>query len=82
MPVETIEMWSSCSQIAHQGRLVAPSVKHLTLDPDSGHDLTVREIEPHAGLCPASAEPAWDSLSPCLSAPHLLTRARSRSLSK
>ena len=26
-------------------------VKHLTLDFSSGHDLTVRGLEPHMGLC-------------------------------
>ena len=28
----------------------------------SGHDLIVREIEPHVGLCTDSVEPTWDSL--------------------
>ena len=27
------------------------SVKHLTLDLGSGHDLTIREVEPRLGLC-------------------------------
>ena len=44
---------------------MAQSVKRLTLDFDSGHDLTVGEIELHAGLCAESAKPAWDPL--CLS---------------
>ena len=35
----------------------------------SGHDLVVREFESRVGLCPVSGEPAWDSLSPSLSAP-------------
>ena len=48
---------------------MAQSVKHLTLDLSSGHDLIVRGIEPHVGLCADSSEPAWDSLS--LSAPAL-----------
>ena len=30
----------------------------------SGHDLVVREFEPHMGLRSGSTEPAWDSLSP------------------
>ena len=37
------------------------------LDIGSGHDLTVRGIEPRVGLRADSAEPAWDSLSVCLS---------------
>ena len=51
---------------------MAQSVKHPTLDPGSGHDLTVREIEPHVDLCTDSSEPSWDSLSPSLYAPPLL----------
>ena len=39
------------------------SVRHLTLDFCSGHDLTVCEFEPHVGLRADNAEPAWDSLS-------------------
>ena len=37
---------------------MAQWVQHLTLDFGSGHDLTVSEIEPRAGLCADSAEPA------------------------
>ena len=48
---------------------MAQPIKHPTLDFGSGHDLTVREIEPHVRLCADSAEFAWDSLSPSLSAP-------------
>ena len=48
---------------------VAQSVKCLILDFGSGHDLTGHESEPCVGLCADSAEPAWDSLSPSLSAP-------------
>ena len=47
----------------------AQLVKHLTLDLGSGHELTVRELAPRVGLCADSAEPAWDSLLPLLSAP-------------
>ena len=47
---------------------MARSVKRPTLDFGSGHDLMVQEFEPHGGLCPDSVEPAWDSLSPSLSA--------------
>ena len=46
------------------GDWVTQSVKHLTLDFGSGHDLTVHGFEPHVSM-----EPAWDSLSPSLSAP-------------
>ena len=45
------------------------SVKCLTLDFGSGHDLTVCEFKPHVGLFAVSAEPTWDPLSPSLSAP-------------
>lgn len=48
------------------GAWVARSLKHLTLDLCSGHDLMV-EIEPHMGLHANSVEPAWDLLSPPLS---------------
>ena len=51
------------------GAWVAQSVKHLTLDLGSGHDLTIREVKPHIGLCADSAGPAWDSLSLSLSLP-------------
>ena len=54
---------------------MAQSVKHLSLNFGSGHDLTVRGIEPHVGLC---AEPAWDSLYHSLSAPSLLMLALSK----
>ena len=57
-------------RIKNSGRLGgAQSVKHPTLGLGSGHDLTVWEFEPHIGLQAASVEPAWDSLSPSLSAP-------------
>ena len=38
------------------------SVKCLTLDLSSRHDLMVCGFKPHIGLCPGSAQPAWDSL--------------------
>ena len=59
---------------------MAQLVKRPTLGFGSGHDLAVREFEPHIGLCADSAEPAWDSVSPCLSAPPLLSRTLSLSL--
>ena len=45
---------------------MAQSVKCPALDFGSGHDLKVREFEPHVGLPTDSMEPAWDSLSPSL----------------
>ena len=41
---------------------MAQSVKHLTLDFSSVHDLSVREFKAHLQLCADSAEPAWDFL--------------------
>ena len=55
------------------GPWLVQSVKHPTLDFDSGHDLTVCEFEPGVGLCADSAEPAWDSLSFSTSAPPLFS---------
>ena len=52
---------------------MAQSVKPPALGFGSGHDLVVPEFEPHIRLCAASAEPAWDFLSPSFSAPPLLT---------
>ena len=46
-----------------RGAWVALLVKYPTLDLGSGHDLVVREIQPHVGLCTDSTEPAWDSFS-------------------
>ena len=51
---------------------MAQSLKCLTLDFASGHDLVVREFKPHIGLHSDSVEPALDPLSPSLSAPLLL----------
>ena len=52
-----------CLRLQHQDTRVAQSVKRLTLDLSSGHDLTVREFNPRLRLCTASVEPAWSSLS-------------------
>ena len=60
---------------------MAQLVKPPTPGFGSGHDLTVREIEPHIGLCADIVEHVWDSLSPSLSAPHLLMQAHTLSLS-
>ena len=51
------------------GAWVAQSVKGLTLGLDSGHDLTVREFEPHMGPYADSMEPTWDFLSPSACTP-------------
>ena len=51
---------------------MAQSVKHPTLACDSGHDLIVLEFKAHIRLCADGVEPAWDPLSPSLSAPPLL----------
>ena len=63
---------------------MAGSVEGPTLDFSSGHDLMVRETEPHTGLWADgdSAEPAWDSLSPPLTAPPLFALSLSLSFSK
>ena len=61
-----------------RGTWVAQSVKHRTLDLDSGHDLTVCELEPHIGFCAGSTKTTWDSLSLCLCP----SPARARSLSQ
>ena len=53
-------------------------IKHLTLDLGSSRDLTVPEMETRVGLCVDSAEPAWDSLCPSLSAPPLLSLSLSQ----
>ena len=42
---------------------MVPSVKHLTRDFGSGHDLRVHVIEPYIRLCTYREKPAWDSLS-------------------
>ena len=60
---------------------MAQSLKRPPLDFDLGPDLTVREIEPHAGLHADSSEPAWDSLSLPLSLCPSLAHVRVRSLS-
>ena len=64
----------SCQEVESPwGAWVAQLVKPLTLGFGLGHSLTVCEFEPHVRLHADSAEPAWDSLSPSLSAPPLLT---------
>ena len=65
-----IKAYFSVSQVSRAplktdfgGAWVAQSVKRPTLDFGSGHDLTVHGFGPHVGCRPASAEPAWDSVS-------------------
>ena len=53
--------------------------EHPTFDFGSGQDLAVHEFEAYVRLCMDDAEPAWDSLSPFLSAPSLLSRSLSLS---
>ena len=64
----------------YKGAWVAQSVKCLTLNFGSGHDLTGHEFKPCVGLCADSEKPAWDSLS--LSAPPQLVHALCLSQSK
>ena len=49
--------------ISFQGAWVAQLSKGLTPGLGSGHDLTVRELEPCIGLCADSVKSAWDFLS-------------------
>ena len=60
------------------GASVTPSVKRLTLDFSSAHDLTVCEFEPCLGLCADGVRPTWDSPSPSPSAPPLATLSPSQ----
>ena len=62
-----------------RGTWGAQSVKCLTLDFGSGHDLLVCESETHVGFLADSGEPAWHSVSP--SDPPLLTCTHVLSLS-
>ena len=50
------------------GAWVAQSVERMTLGFGSGRDLMVPGFKPYVGFCTDSVEPAWDSLSPSLSA--------------
>ena len=62
-----------------RGAGVAQSVQPPILDFGSGRDLTARGFEPHVRL---RADSAWDALSPSPSAPPLLMRAQTHTLSK
>ena len=57
---------------------MAQSVEYSALDFGSGHDFSVHEIKPCIALCDHSARPAWDSLSPFLSAPPLFVLSLSQ----
>ena len=57
----TGEKWLHWLNEHFSGHLVAQSVKHLSPDFGSRHDLTVCEVEPR--ICAVSVDPAWDSLS-------------------
>ena len=57
---------------------MAQPVKRPTLGFGSGHDLMVCEFESHVRLYVESVEPAWDFLSPSLSAPPLLALSLSK----
>ena len=75
----------SLKAVLGKGHWVAPLVKCPILGFGSGQDLMVCEFKPHIRLITEHAEPAWDSLSPCLSAlsaPSLLTTSLFLSLSK
>ena len=48
-------------------------LKRLTIGFGSGHDLAVPGTEIRVRLCADSMEPAWESLSPSLSTPALLS---------
>ena len=57
-----------CLKFKTQGAWVAQLVEHLTLDISFSHDLAVVRSNPLSSSA-LSVEPAWDSLSPILSAP-------------
>ena len=52
-----------------RGAWVAQSVKHLTVDFGSGHDLKVWFMSSSPASGSILMEPAWDWLSPSFSAP-------------
>ena len=56
-------------------------VKYPALDIGSGHDLTIDGFKALIGFSTDNMEPAWDSLSPSLSAPPPLSWVQSLSLS-
>ena len=62
-------------QLTYRGTWVAQLGKQPTLGVGSVHDLTVRELEPHTGLCAQGTEPALNPVSLSLPLPHLCTHA-------
>ena len=56
---------------------MAQSAECPTVGFNSGHDFTVCDIEALVGLYTDSTEPAWDSVSPSLSAPPLIAHSLS-----
>ena len=73
-PALSVAMRLVYSKLPFSATWVAQSVKLLTFDFGSGHDLMVCDFEPHIGLWTGSTEPARESLSPSPSAPPLLTK--------
>ena len=59
--------WKHLNPLSFRGTWVAQLVKRLTLDFNSGHDLTVHEFEPRFGRY-VSARSLLGILSPSLSA--------------
>ena len=57
------QLISGFGNLKIRGAPVAPSVKRLTLDFGSGHDLKFCGFETPVGLPAGSTESAWDSLS-------------------
>ena len=64
------------------GVWVAQSIKRLTFDFGSDHDLMVHEFEPCVVLCANSVKPAWDPLSSSSSAPPPLKNKQTNKLKK
>ena len=60
---EQMEKNSDTNENEKRGTWVAQSIKHPTLDLDSGHDVRVMKFSPVSGSV-LSGESAWDSLSP------------------
>ena len=65
-----------------KGTWEAQSVKCLTLDFSSGHDITVHGFEPCPGLYADGTEPTWDPLSLSLCPSPAYALSLSLSLSK
>ena len=81
MPNVGLELMSLRLRVAcSRGVWVAHSVKHLTPDFGSEHDLTVHEFEPHFRLHVDKYRTAWDSLSLplCLPLPRTLSLSKNK----